>query len=180
MRTFCKSLTAALLALAALACYAQEAAVFTRPANTTAYAAGDVVCNSTSACTLMTFTAVQRISGAGYIVGARLSTNAKSIVPRIRVHLFNASNPTVSVDNAAWRELYADASKRLGYFDLPAMTTGADSTNSDMSRSLDMGLRHRIQAASGGRNIYALLETLDAFTPTSGQSFTLSLAVAND
>lgn len=151
---------------------------FTRPADTTAYTAGDVVSNSTSGSTLISLANVVRVNaGTGYIVRASVTTDKKSITPRIRVHLFNASDPTVAADNAAWRESYADASKRVGYFDLPAMTTGTDTTNSDMSRSMDNTIRFPIVAAAATTTIYALLETLDAFTPNSGQKFLLSLTM---
>lgn len=154
---------------------------FTRPANTDAYTAGDVVSNSTSASTLMEFSGFFRPNSDGvirgaYIIGARLTTDKKSITPRFRVHLFNASNPTRSADNAAHQEKYADISKRLGYFDLPAMSTAADTTNSDMSRAIDIGLRMFVVPASGSTSLFALLETLDGFTPASGQKFTLALA----
>lgn len=150
----------------------------TRPANTTAYTAGDVVSESESASTLLVLTNAVRVNaGSGYIVSARLNTDKKSITPRFRVHLYNASDPTRSVDNLAHQDKYADSAKRLGYFDLPAMTTATDTTNSDMSRSQDNALRHPIVAAAATRTIYALLETLDAFTPASGEKFTLTLAV---
>ncbi len=93
------------------------------------------------------------------------------------MHLYNASDPTRSVDNLAHQDKYADSAKRLGYFDLPAMTTATDTTNSDMSRSQDNALRHPIVAAAATRTIYALLETLDAFTPASGEKFTLTLTI---
>lgn len=151
--------------------------VFTRPADTTAYTAGDCVSNSTDATTPVTLTRFARVNGqSGYIVGARLSTNKKSITPRIRVHLFNASDATLAVDNAAWKDLYADVSKRIGYFDLPAMSTGADATNSDMSRSLDFTIRVPFKCSANTTSIWYVLEALDAFTPASGQSFTLTLS----
>lgn len=153
---------------------------FTRPANTDAYTAGDVVSNSTSASTLLEFANFFRPNSdglirGGYIIAARLTTNKKSISPRFRVHLFNASNPTRSADNAAHQEKYADISKRLGYFDLDAMLTPADTTNSDMSRAINMYLRVPVRPASGSRSLFVLLETLDGFTPDSGQKFMLTL-----
>lgn len=150
----------------------------TRPADTTAYGAGDVVSNSTSATTLLTLANALRVAGgSGYVVRASVTTDKKSITPRLRVHLFNASNPTVAADNVNHKELYADASKRLGFFDLPTMSTATDTSSSDMSRAMDNTLRHAIVAAAGSRDIYALLETLDAFTPASGEKFTLTILV---
>lgn len=155
-------------------------ATFTRPADTTAYTAGDAVSNSTSATTAMTLTsAARKTGGSGYIVGIRLSTNLKSITPRFRVHFWNASNPTMSADNAAFQAKYADESKRIAMLDLTAMTTPADTTNSDMSRSADYTIRIPFVAGSSA-DIYATLETLDAFTPANGQGFTLTVVVDQD
>lgn len=155
---------------------------FTRPSDTNAYGANDVVSNSTSATTLQELANIATSEGgSGYIVGARLSTDKKSITPRMRVHLFNASNPTVSADNANHQDKYADHEKRLGYVDLPAMTTAADTSNSDMSRSFDLStLRHAFKCAAGTSSIYYSLETLDAFSPASGQKFKLTLLVEAD
>lgn len=149
---------------------------FTRPADVVAYGANDTVSDSVSATTVQAVTNLVRVNqGSGFIFGARLTTDKKSITPRFRVHLFNASNPTVAVDNVAWKELYADESKRLGFFDLPAMVTAADTAGSDTSRAQDMALRIPFKCAAGTRNIFFVLETLDAFTPASGEKFTLTL-----
>lgn len=154
---------------------------FTRPADTTAYGISDAVNNSTSAPTLLTIAGVARINGYGGIIcGIRISTNLKSIVPAFRVHLFNVSNPTLSADNAAWKELYADAGKRVGYYDMPAMNTAVDAANSDTSRSVDFNVRLPFMCAASDRSLYIALETLTAFTPASGQKFTVTLHVAQD
>ncbi len=148
----------------------------TRPADTTAYTAGDVVSNSTSSTTLITMSNCARVNaGSGYVTGARLITDKKSITPRLRVHLYNASNPNVAADNAAMDIRYADISKRIGHFDLPPMTTGADSTNSTSSQSSDLSIRVPFVCAGSDRNIYVILEALDAFTPANAEKFTLVL-----
>jgi len=152
----------------------------TRPANTTAYTPGDVISDNAAASTLLHFADFFRTSGGtGYLMRASLTTNKKSITSRVRVHLFGALDPTVAADNAPYREIYADAPKRLGYFDLPAMSTAVDTTNSDMSRAMNNELRHFVKASAGSRSLYVLLETLDAFTPDSGQRFLLVLAIEN-
>jgi hypothetical protein len=147
---------------------------FTRPADTTAYAALDAVSDSTSATTVQALANFARVSGgSGYITGARLSTDKKSITPRFRVHLWNASTPTVAVDNAAYKRLYADEAKYLGYFDLPSMVT-EDGTNGTDSVSQDMTIRIPYTTVAS-RSVFFTLETLDIFTPASGQKFTLRL-----
>lgn len=148
-----------------------------RPADTTAYAANDVVSNNTSASTLLAFDVMREGGTSAYLVSARLTTNQKSITPRIRVHVFNATSVTVAADNAAYKSVYADFSKRVAVFDLPALTTAADTTNSDSSHASDHTLRIPVSAAPGDTKLYVLLETLDAFTPTSGQKFSLALTV---
>lgn len=149
-------------------------AEFTRAGNTTGYHANDYVSPSGGA--LVELPLIGRADGeTGYIVGARLSTDTKSLTPRFRVHLFNASNPTLAVDGANWLEKYADKTKRVGYFDLSAMATAADTTNSDMSRAYDFTLRIPFSCGVGSRSLWYGLETLDAFTPASGEKFSLML-----
>lgn len=150
---------------------------FTRPADTTGYTIGDVVGNSTSAATPLSISGCARVNGgSGYIVRATLIADQKSIVPSIRVHVFNAA-PTQSNDNAAHRALYADVSKRVGEFTLGPLSTPADTSNSTLSRAMDMNLRVPFACASGSTTLYFIFETLTAFTPASGGKFTLQLAI---
>lgn len=153
-------------------------AELTRPSNTDAYSANDSVSNSATTTVPMTLANVARSNGGnGYITGIRISTNKKSITPRLRLHLFNAADATLAADNAAHKEVYADSSKRLGYIDLPAMTTAANTTDSDMSRTLDFTQRIPFQCAAASTSLYAVIETLDAFNPDSGQKFNVTLNV---
>ena len=145
-----------------------------RGTSTTAYAANQTVLNAAG--TLSEITGVARINqGTGYITGIRVTTNAKSLTPRFRLHFFNASNPTFAADYASWKDLYADISKRIGYYDLPAMVTAADATNSDCSRTLDFTMRIPFNCAAATTSLFVGIETLDAFTPTNGQKITIVL-----
>lgn len=161
-------------------------ASFTRPADTTPYNANDRVSGSTSVTTLLKIEHAARAAGcSGVIMGLRISTNkvsfASSIFPQFRVHFFNAQPSIIAVDNAQWKEVFADASKRLGYYDmLNAMTAAADTGNSDMSRVVDMSPIFLFQCADGDDAIYIALETLTAFTPASEQQFKVSLHIAQN
>ncbi len=147
----------------------------TRPSDVNAYAAGDSVNTSTSSPTVITFANFARVSGGtGYITKIRIATDKKSITPRLRLHLFNAS-PTLVNDNAAFARYYADESKRIGYVDLPAMFTSSDTTNSTLSETQDATIRIPFVAVAS-RSIFGVLELLDAFTPASGQKFNVTLA----
>ena len=152
-------------------------AEFTRPADTTAYAIGDVVGNSTSAATPLSIAGCARVNaGSGYIVRAAFIADQKSITPSFRVHVFNAA-PTQSNDNAAHRALYVDVSKRVGEFIIGPMTTPTDTTNSTLSRAVDMNLRIPFVCASGSTTLYFIFEALSAFTPANAGKFTLQLAI---
>lgn len=152
------------------AALARAAAELTRPADTTPYTAGDAVGALTE---LPGCAAVA--GGGGWVVGCRVETDKKSITPRLRVHLYNASTPTLAADNLPFKELYADAGNRLGSFDLPAMTTPTDTTGSDLSVAQATSLEHAFVCAALSTSLWFALETLDGPTPASAEKFTLTL-----
>ena len=157
---------------------------FTRESNATPYAAGDVISSSAGSPVLLELPNAVRVNaGTAYVTGCAVVFNVKSVTPRIRVHFFNASPAAgnISGDNLPVKELYADASKRLRYIELPAMVTAADVTNSDMSRSfITPPPWLPVQAAAGSRSIFVLLETLDAVTLTSGSKVTVVATFDNN
>lgn len=157
-------------------------AEFTRPANTTAYSTGDVVSNSASATTLVDLSNAVRVNGGdAYIVAVRVTTDKKSITPVLRVHFANASDITVSADNAANRgPLYADTAKYLGYIDLPALATPADTANATASTAANNAVRLPVVAGGSTRSLFAWVETRNNFTPASGQKTTITVFVDNN
>lgn len=149
------------------------AATITRPADTTAYAAKDAVADSTSAPTVLTFSKIARLPGSsGYIVKARLMTNQSTNTARFRLHLYHTA-PTAINDNAAHTLLWANRANRVGYIDFPAAQT--EGTGSDAANSQNDTVRMPFVCASASRHLYGLLETLDAFTPASGQIIYIEL-----
>jgi hypothetical protein len=149
------------------------AASFTRPADTTAYAALDVVGPAVTA--NVTFTAVAReAGGSGYIVGLRLWTNQSTNVAQFKVHFYHTA-PTAIADNAAFTLLWANRDKRIGSVTLP--TAATEGTGSDAASASDFTLRIPYKAAAASQDIYAIVETLTIFTPASAQVFYIELAV---
>jgi len=145
-----------------------------RDANATPYVAGDQISNATTP--FFTFTNIFRVNGGSIdITGIEVITDLKSIVPKMRVGFFNANTATLSADLAPAQELYVDESLRMGYFDMPALATAADATNSTCSRVYYRPNPISLVAAGGSRNLYVDLKTLDAFTPASGQKITVRL-----
>ena len=150
------------------------AATFARPADTSAYAALDTVSTSTSAPVVITFSNMARINaGSGYITKARIMTDQKTNTARFRLHLFHTA-PTLTNDNAAFPLLWADRANRVGKIDFGAMTS-EDATNSTCAESLNESVRLSFTCEAANTALYGILETLDAFTPASGQNFYISL-----
>ena len=145
----------------------------TTTATQAAYIANDAVLVSGGGASAIA-NAGRTTGGTGYIAGIMLITDMKSITPRFRIHFYNAL-PTLVADNAPWASLYADVGKQIGYWDMPAMNTPIDITNSTLSRTLDFSMR--IPYACVTTSLYFALETLDGFTPTNSQKFTLKVAL---
>lgn len=144
---------------------------FTRPADTTAYAIGDVVSNSTSSTLLMTFAGAGRSNAnSGYITKARLLTSQAANVAAFRLWLFNASSVTVANDNAAYVFTYADDAKLVGYIDFPAMATSIGSGTGAFSQLVD-SIRMGYVCAAADTALYGFLETRTIFTPANAQTF---------
>lgn len=151
------------------------AASFTRPNDTTAYASGDLIANSTTAGSVapMQFALGGNANpGQTRITRVRLrksgTTNTNSA---FRVHLYGASPTVANGDNGAWST--DQAAKYLGSVDGPttlkAFTDGcADvgfaAAGSEMLIKLDTGTI-----------IYGLLEARAAYTPAAQEVFTVTL-----
>jgi len=154
------------------------AASFTRPANATPYASKDAVSDDTASPTVLTFTDIARVNaGTGYIVKARLMTDQATNVARFRLHLFNMA-PTAINDNAAYTLLWANKEERIGYVDFDGCQT--EGTGSDGANAMNDAVRLHFAAAAGARTLYGLLESLDAWTPASGQNFYVELSAELD
>ena len=150
----------------------QKSASFTRPADTTAYAANDAIADSTSAPTLLSFANCANANGGqGYIVKTRLLTNQKTCTARFRLSFYHTAPSPVN-DNAPKPMLYANKDKLIGRIDLDPCNT--EDTTSDAAFTLSTALMPYVCAAAD-TTIYCILTTLDAFTPASAQQFFLEI-----
>ena len=150
----------------------QKSASFTRPADTTAYAANDAIADSTSEPTLLSFANCANANGGqGYIVKTRLLTNQKTCTARFRLSFYHTAPSPVN-DNAPKPMLYANKDKLIGRIDLDPCNT--EDTSSDAAYALSTALMPYVCAAAD-TTIYCILTTLDAFTPASAQQFYLEI-----
>lgn len=157
---------------------ATASANFSRPANTTAYASGDLVANSTTAgsVTAMSFTAARISAGGGTILKARLyKTGTSTASASFRLHLFKATVTAANGDNGAFST--SGVADYIGAFDITvsqAFTDGAWGAGTPVSGS-DVSFK-----LASGTTIYGLIEARAAYTPTSGETFTATLEIAQD
>jgi len=155
-------------------------ASFNRPANTTAYAIGDCITDSTSSPTALTFSGVAQRNGAPFMIGhATLLYEAAppATIPNIDLLLFNkTSAPTANNDNAAFNPSNADMETCIGIIQF---TSGLQTQGSS---NMIYYAQPTIITKAGASltDIYGLLRTNTAFTPASAAKFFLSLGIYRD
>jgi hypothetical protein len=153
---------------------------FTRPADTTTYASGDLVANNTTAGSVvpLTFTTVTRSAGDSVrIERARINTsNALLTNASFRLHLFETTPvPTVG-DNGAFNTAGVLATSGIdGYLGNFSITLSNSGTTGSSGRGVpDVGSAI-IATPATGTSIFGLLEVTAAYVPVSGATFTVSL-----
>lgn len=151
---------------------------FTRPENTTAYTAGDVIgiadagtaANAGSA--IHTFTDIGPAGGQIRITASFFYVYLAAVpasMTSFRLDLYDAS-PTAILDNAAFDLAAADRTKHLGYIDLGSPADrGATLYVQAGSQDLDVKL------ADGVTSLYGIITTNGGYTPTSAEGFRLRL-----
>jgi hypothetical protein len=156
-----------------------SASAMTRPSDTAAYAAGDLVANSTTAGSVAAITlTVSDVNDAPVCIERiRIVTGLTSPITGVsfRIHLYQ-SNPTsssgvVGGDNTAFNV-------KLGT--IIGTMVGTFKTYNDGSVAFcvpEDGARIITIPTSGAKTVFALLQTINIFTPASGSTFTLTAEV---
>ena len=130
----------------------------TRPANTTAYTAGDVVGGA------ITFDRIGNFHGAVLITSVDLRIHVAAIpsgMTSFRLHLYSVTPPSALADNDAWDLPSGDRSAYLGYIDLGSPADAG----STLFCQVDQVNKHIQTAGSAPCNVYGYLVTNGAFTP---------------
>jgi hypothetical protein len=143
---------------------------FTRPADTNAYTALDVVGSATSA--IHEFTQVGPRGGDLIVFAAELMINLAAVpsgMAGFRLHLYSSS-PTAILDNAAFDLVAADRDVYMGYADF--------GTPEDLGSTLFSQARFvyaEAQLASAVTSLWGELQTIGAYTPASGTGYRVRL-----
>ena len=145
----------------------------TRPANATAYTAGDVVGEDPGE--NLTFSNVLTNAAGIFVISSATLEIDVAAVPAgmggFRLHLYDAA-PTVIVDNIAYDLASGDRAKYLGYI---VLNTPVDLGTTLWSQTDNINLTGKLAAAS--TTIYGILQTLGGYTPTTGAVKTVKLYV---
>ena len=156
----------------------------TRPANTTAYAAGDVISEVTTN-DHYTFTPAAPDAGlVGYIEHAVMSINAnQSTLPDIELWLFHTDIAEVA-DNSAFAPTDAEVLTLIGVIDFPLTgwkvgLSGAGASGNIIQEIPAVGIPYRTQPASGG-SIFGQLVVRNAYTPISDEIFQVRLSLTHE
>jgi hypothetical protein len=147
-------------------------ASFTRPADTTAYASGDLVANSTTAGSVvpLSFT-MNRVSlQGGMIRRVRIRKTGTSITnASFRIHLYTAAPIASNGDNGAF--LTDKAANYVGKLDVTCDQAFTDGASGNGTPVVGSEINYRADT------YYALIEGRGAYTPVSGEVFTVELEV---
>jgi hypothetical protein len=154
---------------------------FTRPADTTAYSAGDLVANSVTAASVvpLSWTVSRTPLGLVKLNRALIRKNDDTVTnSTFNLYLFNAS-PTIATtgDNGAFTSVVSGYDKMLGRIQFPAMTALADGAFSDEAATAqDNNWNCPLTLApASGRIIYGLLAATATYVPASEEIFTVEL-----
>lgn len=154
----------------------------TRPADTTAYAAGDAVTDSTSAPTVITFTNVAKANnGGGTIVSAELIDSANQSTKGIFELWVFDTTVTPDNDNAVFTPTDAELATLVGIipFDVSYVGDAQSGANGNAVYQANF-LNLPFKAGAASRNLFGLLVVRNAYTPVSGEVFTIRLNVSQE
>lgn len=147
------------------------ATAITRPADTTAYAAGDLVANSTTAGSVVAgvISAARAVDAVTSMLRCRLRKSGATLTNAIfRIHFYNTAPTVTNGDNGVW------LSTQSGY--CGSMDVNIDKAFSSGSEGIGVptnGSAIVFAPATGTADIYFLIEARAAYTPISAEQFTL-------
>ena len=152
-----------------------KAPTITRPSDTTAYANGDLVANSTTAGSVTPFKfpvpLYFSIKHARLVKSDPTVTNAS-----FRLHIYEDAPTPANGDNSAWSTTVAGY---LGWIDLATNDTFTDDCvlHGIPIHTVEEAITFPIVGRRGTSGyIYGLLEALAAYTPASAETFSITLS----
>lgn len=135
-----------------------------RTADTTAYAAGDVIGPATGSTAALLFSDLGAPFGHSIITDAELRIDVTAVpsgMTSFRLHLYNVTPPSALGDNVAWDLPAGDRASYLGYIDL--------GTPVDLGSTLyvQTGNINKVVELGSSGSLYGYLVTIGGYTPAS-------------
>ena len=152
-------------------------ASFTRPGDTTSYADGDLVANSTTAgsVTPMKFS-MHGLGRSGMVRRARLTkTTNTSTAAVFALHLFD-SEPTVGAGDNSALAIATNLASWLGKIAVD-MSSGAEAGASTVISQVSAAVAFGVSKPVAGGVVYGLLEAGGAYAPGASEVFTVHLEI---
>jgi len=143
----------------------------TRPNDTIAYTANDVIGTTTNSTAAIEFINIGTAGKPLIITDANLRIDAAAIpvgMTQFRLHLYSATPPSALADNAAWDLPAGDRSVYLGYIDLTTPTDLGSTLYSQNS-----GINKGITLVT--TSLFVYLVTIGTFTPGASTVKSLEL-----
>lgn len=154
----------------ALLVFEAAAPTFTRPNDTTAYTAGDVIANSTTAGSVVPLAFLLPARRAK-VYGAKMTKSAASVTTAtFKLHLYKDSPTAANGDNGAWS---TTSSGYLGNISLDLSVNTF--TNTNTATSTITTAAPIVFSADADNLVYGLLTAVGAYTPAAQETFTISL-----
>lgn len=154
---------------------------FTRPANTTAYAAKDALAdNAPSSTTQVLAGAARKNAGTGAVVRASIRTDKVDWTNPINIILYRQPPASFIADNAAFDRMYADVTKAIGMIEFPSLQNITGGAGSFSWASVE-GLYIPFVCDTSVDDLYFQAYIPSGTpTPASGQKFYLTIGVVQD
>ena len=156
---------------------------FARPNDANAYAAGDVITDSTSVPTVITFSGCARVNnGSGIIIGAQCIDSAnQSTKPTLELWLFDTTF-TPDNDNAVFTPTDGELATLVGIIQFNLWFVG-DATAGAGGNCVSLGALTEPMAfvtGASSTSLFGILVVRNAYTPVAQEQFTIRLRVLQD
>ena len=153
-------------------------ASYIRPANTTAYVAGQVLANSTTAATSLTFANAAREPGLGGIIQGAIMycSAAPTLKPDVELYLFDTSIGMQN-DGVAWSPSNAALKTCLGRIRFSPGLFNVGSANGVVDVD---SIGKSFKCLANSKDIYGVCVMRNAYVPTSGNEFLFRLLIIQD
>lgn len=151
----------------------KRSATFTRPADTDAYAAADIV--GATAATVSFANVASRAGAEVRIFASELQINVAAIpsgMTSFTLYLYDAAPASDAADNAAFDLVSGDRSSFLGSLAL--------GTPADLGSTLYIRATQDLRIRAASTSLYAYLVTAGAFTPGSEDVFKVTLHIEQE